>query len=382
MDELHISYSGNTAQCDCITGLAAIDPGITVISRSMRSRRSTFVLDNGVTAIGVSNINWNKQTFYLSIIPGQIRELFAAVRRSKRRKVVILSHNLPIFVALPILLTKVVFRRRRITWVAYLIDSVVYSAPGIMGRISRLSEKLIKGVDGIITYVPHSATDYRPDLPYAQVYFAIDEEYMALYRQPRPSRTAGERIIAYTGALTDLYGLDRIAACIELTKDTYTWVFAGSGQHADSLQRLASSDLYNVDFRGVLGRTDTIEVQRAADLLLCIRGTDMSPEHQYQQRYAASAKINEYLASGTPILTTDIDAIPEELKQFCERMPSRDTSPERILAAVEAALDSTRADEVRVRAEAGQRFAFEHFTLDANNRTIASYLTTLSELEP
>lgn len=377
-DEFHISYADNIAQCDCITGMAKVDPDITVISRSMGSRRSTLLLDNGVEAKAVGNINWNKQTFYVSIIPGQIRELVSVVAKSHRRTVVIVSHGLPIYTALPILLIKLIFLRRRILWVSFLIGSVVYPAHGLMGWISNLSKYFIRYVNGIITYVPHSANDHRPDLPYAQVYFAIDDELMEAYRRPRPARDPSGRTIAYTGALTDLYGLDLIVKCIELSGDKYKWVFAGSGPHTKAIQRLAGSDRYNVEYKGILSRSDAIEVQRNADLLLCIKATGTAPDQQYQQRYAASAKVNEYLASGTPTLIADIEAIPDEMREFCERIPRWDATPEQILASIDSVLDRDRAPEVRKRAVAGQSFAFSHFTLEANNRMITEYLAALS----
>jgi hypothetical protein len=71
-DKLHMSHAGNTAQCDIIEDLSVLDPGITVISRSPIGKKVEFTLDNGVKAIGVSNINISKPVFICQLFPGNL----------------------------------------------------------------------------------------------------------------------------------------------------------------------------------------------------------------------------------------------------------------------------------------------------------------------
>ena len=369
---LHASQAGNVAQCDIIDGLVDLDPNLTVITRSPNGRWAELTLDNGVKAIGVSNINVSKPLYYLSIMPGEFTSLRRVVRSSVGQKIVIVSHNLPPFVGLPIILIKRFYKN--VLWVPYLIDPIVYIYKFPLGLISKLSAKMIKHADALITYVSHSATDYVPNLPFTKVFFTIDSDLLNFYRTQERAKCS-KPTIAYTGALISNYMLEIIIESIRKTGKTYRWVFCGNGEFADQLEGLSKDKAnFDVDFYGIVSREKAAQIQSSADLLLCIRG---GKGFEYQSRYAASGKSNEYLASGTPTLCTDVPAIPEEIKAFFTMMRPDDITADSLCAELHRIFEENHYMELLNLAKRGQEFAFENFTVEKNNTVINRFIQDL-----
>ena len=373
-DKLHISQAGNTAQCDIIEGLSVLDPDITVISRSPIGKKTEFILDNGVKTIGVSNININKPVFYLSIIPGQFLLLKKVVKKAKGNKVIIITHNLPIYVSLPVIIIKSIYRN--VIWIPYLIDPIVYKYQGFFGYISNLSDKLIRKADGVITYVKQSVADYAPELPYTIVNFSINNNLLSLYKGNIKKEITKKPIIAYTGSLISMYSIDLIIKVIMTTKNKYRWIFCGIGEFANDLKKIAYENyIYNINYAGIVSREQAAEIQANADLLLNIRGADFSNENvAYSSKYAASGKIYEYLASGTPILCTDIPAIPNEIKKYCILINPADVTVENIINKLEWIFKSGNYLQLLEMARNGQKYALDNFSNEKNNDIINDFI--------
>lgn len=117
--------------------------------------------------------------------------------------------------------------------------------------------------------------------------------------------------IMYAGMLHKKYGiLNLIEAFCELKKDDVElWLF-GDGS---CVQEIKESCMLNdkIKYFGNATRDKVLEYERKATLLINVR----DPEDSFT-KYSFPSKTIEYMLSGTPVLTTRLQGIPEEYFEY------------------------------------------------------------------
>ena len=367
-----VNIADNIAQHTMIKGFYEYyGDGLTVVSVSPERGISELDLGDGVMAQTIHQNSLHVVTYYSSIMINYTKKLNEILgARHDNQETIIISNGPYIYRALPALIMR---WRYGVRWVPFLIGAIEVPEVGFpYNVISKLSRWTSKRADGAITYVAKSATDYMPGKPFIEIAYLIDEKSMKVYREFKPKKPQ-KFTIAYTGALTDVYNIDVIIDVIKKTHKKYRWVFAGRGQNSDKIKQLAANKEYDVDYLGSISNTEAIKLQKSSHLLLCLRGDGRSKVSQYYSKYAASGKLTEYLCSGTPILAGDIMAFSDAIKPFmtCEK---NQTTDQIIRDLVE--IEENYTDKVEL-AQKGQRYAFDYFTAEYQNKRIYNFLEEL-----
>jgi glycosyltransferase involved in cell wall biosynthesis len=144
---------------------------------------------------------------------------------------------------------------------------------------------------------------------------------------------------------------------------------------APELEALAEDESLDVDFLGLVDTTVAAQVMVDADVLLCLKGGSETEFDRYKSRYAASGKLTEYLASGTPILVSDIPAFSDQIKPFVH-LVSPEADDDEMLGALSEIFSDY--DAVASRALRGQQFAFSNFSNEVQRRRTIEFIQGVS----
>lgn len=128
----------------------------------------------------------------------------------------------------------------------------------------------------------------------------------------RDKSNQSTKIVAYTGQLGPNSCVDKLVDAFMLTKnEDYRLVITGKGLYTDYILEKGKQDK-RILYKGIVSRSDMIELQRDATLLVNPRtpSTGMT-------KFSFPSKIMEYMAAGTPVLTYKLDGIPEEYYDVC-----------------------------------------------------------------
>lgn len=116
--------------------------------------------------------------------------------------------------------------------------------------------------------------------------------------------------VMYTGGVYQSYGLDMLLqAFIEADLPDSQLIIYGGGPYVEEVKKY--SDIYEkVVYGGVKNNNEIVCEQTRATLLVNPRYTN----HEFT-KYSFPGKNVEYMASGTPTLTTDLPGMPTEYKE-------------------------------------------------------------------
>lgn len=117
-----------------------------------------------------------------------------------------------------------------------------------------------------------------------------------------------ERIIMYAGGLHERYGLKRLVEAFMMQEDDNLRLdIYGSGPFVEDLQGKYCKEDARIRYKGVAPNKKVVEAELNATLLVNPRPTD-----EDFTKYSFPSKNIEYMASGTPLLTTKLPGMPEE----------------------------------------------------------------------
>lgn len=120
-----------------------------------------------------------------------------------------------------------------------------------------------------------------------------------------------ESVVMYAGALREQFGLKNLVEGFMAYQNPRArlWIFGG-GDYAGEIEKAATQD-FRILFGGRISQKEVVEKERIATLLVNPR-----PVGQEFTKYSFPSKNMEYMASGTPILTTRLPGIPSEYYDF------------------------------------------------------------------
>lgn len=115
------------------------------------------------------------------------------------------------------------------------------------------------------------------------------------------------KVILYAGSLKKIYGISRLVdAFISLDMPFWELYVYGDGDYKNDL--LEVSKLHsNVKYMGIRPNSEIVEAEERATILVNPRPTD-----EEYTKYSFPSKNMEYMASGTPLLTTKLPSMPCE----------------------------------------------------------------------
>ena len=130
-------------------------------------------------------------------------------------------------------------------------------------------------------------------------------------RIPSMDKKLKPRVCLYAGGVSKQYGLQtlvegfRAADIPNARLDIY-----GPGDYVEELETIAKEDS-RVFYGGMLLNTQIVEKEQEATLLVNPR-----PTHEEFVKYSFPSKTMEYMASGTPVLTTVLPGMPKEYHPY------------------------------------------------------------------
>lgn len=116
-----------------------------------------------------------------------------------------------------------------------------------------------------------------------------------------------ENAILYAGSLQPHLGVDHlIQAFLLLDNSEYELWIIGDGDYKKELENL-SNHHPRVKFLGFMERKQVFEYEKKAKVLVNVRDPKLS-----YTKYSFPSKTFEYMASGTPVLMTKLECLPQE----------------------------------------------------------------------
>ena len=132
-------------------------------------------------------------------------------------------------------------------------------------------------------------------------------------RIPSMEKKAAVRSVFYAGGVSRQYGLaDLTEGFLKADVPNTRLEIYGPGDYVDELRAIAERDS-RVYYGGMLLNTEIVEKEQEAALLVNPR-----PTHEEFVKYSFPSKTMEYMASGTPVLTTRLPGMPKEYHPYVE----------------------------------------------------------------
>ena len=154
---------------------------------------------------------------------------------------------------------------------------------------------------------------------------------------PSMEKKAAPRSVFYAGGVSRQYGLADLVEGFRMADIPNTRLeIYGPGDYVKELQQIAQED-DRVFYGGMLLNSEIVEREQQATLLVNPR-----PTHEEFVKYSFPSKTMEYMASGTPVLTTRLPGMPGEYYPYVSFI--EEETPEGIAAALKEVLAASDED--------------------------------------
>ena len=132
-------------------------------------------------------------------------------------------------------------------------------------------------------------------------------------RIPSPEKKITPRVCFYAGGVSRQYGLANLVEGFRKANlpNAQLHIY-GPGDYVKELQQIAAEDP-RVFYGGMLLNTEIVEKEQEATLLVNPR-----PTGEEYVKYSFPSKTMEYMASGTPVLTTVLPGMPKEYHPYVD----------------------------------------------------------------
>ena len=156
----------------------------------------------------------------------------------------------------------------------------------------------------------------------------------------RLKETIGKDIIIYAGSLARIYGIEALAKGFLKAKlhNAELWIY-GDGDYRKEIEKICRNNK-NVVYKGVCSKEEIVEIEKRASLLVNPRPA--APDYT---KYSFPSKTIEYMASGTPVLTTKLPGIPKEYFDYIYTFEKDD--PDGICEALKKVFSFSKQDRMK-----------------------------------
>lgn len=124
---------------------------------------------------------------------------------------------------------------------------------------------------------------------------------------PSMERKIKPAVVLYAGGVYKQYGLEQLVQGFQKAGISNTQLHIyGQGDYVEELKQIAQTDS-TISYGGMLMNDEVVQKEMEATLLVNPR-----PTHEEYVKYSFPSKTMEYMASGTPVLTTVLPGMPLE----------------------------------------------------------------------
>ena len=179
------------------------------------------------------------------------------------------------------------------------------------------------------------------------------------------------KYIMYAGKVSSTFGTDKLVSAFLASKLTdYSLVICGDGDFAPELRKITESNPQIV-FVGAVPHNTVVAMEKAATLLVEPRPSDTVIAKMY-----FPSKIIEYMASGTPVLVTNIPSFEDSYCQYQYRI--EEESIEGIAKALTETL-SLPEEALRQKGEAAKVFVLNNKTISKQCEKVINLIRSVTK---
>ena len=163
------------------------------------------------------------------------------------------------------------------------------------------------------------------------------------------------RFVLYAGKVSTTFGVDKlVAAFLKADVRDCSLVICGDGDYTPELRAISEKNS-NIKFLGLQSHEYVVGLEKGATLLV-----DPRPSGTEIAKMSFPSKIIEYMASGTPVLVTNIPSFGEEYREHQYRI--EDESIEGLAASLKVVL-ALPSKELKAKGVAAREFILENKTI-------------------
>ena len=180
------------------------------------------------------------------------------------------------------------------------------------GFLRRLNETMFQKADGFILLTEQMNEKINPGgKPYLVLEGHSDGALPELPHAEKTETKTGKKIVLYSGSLMKLYGIQNLTEGFLSADlpDAELHIY-GDGDYREELEAVCRGE-ERIKYFGSRPNGEVVAAQQRAALLVNPRPT--APEYT---KYSFPSKTMEYLASGTPALTTRLPGIPHDYDPY------------------------------------------------------------------
>ena len=279
-----------------------------------KKQYSIQISDKNVDVSEISFINFS----IFRIITRFLNSFFSLIkilRQNKDTRIGIIVYS----VHLPFMLTGVILSKLFKLQLIYLWTDPpsVSVSKNVLIKLMRkieyiISKYLMNKGHRVIALTKYLAQDFATNKPNLIIEGFIDSDDSRFSNSDNSYLCQDEIIITYTGSIVKNYGLNELVTAVSELDDKYRIKLNiyGRGDFEDDLIRL-SKNSKKINYFGYLDFKEISKTQKKSDFLINTRSND-----EYYSRYSFPSKILEYMMSGRPVITTFLDGMPEEYKNY------------------------------------------------------------------
>lgn len=180
-----------------------------------------------------------------------------------------------------------------------------------------------------------------------------------------------QKIILYAGGIYEKYGVKNLVeAFIQANIKDYELHIYGEGTYVNELVTRING-IKNIKYMGVVSSDDIFEMECKASLLVNPR-----PVEENFSKYSFPSKTLEYMASGTPLLTTKLSGIPEDYYSYLIKFEGDDIKSMTINLKQVCLL---KDDELQKIGERAQKFVLENKNNIIQGKKIVNFIQMLTK---
>ena len=218
------------------------------------------------------------------------------------------------------------------------------------GTYTRLTSKVINRCTDYVFLTEQMNARLNPEnKPY--IVLEGHADITMAQRDPQSIPKASPRVCLYAGSVCKLYGLETLVRGFQMAHlpDAKLMIY-GPGDYVEELKAIAAKDP-NIEYGGMLLSSQVVEKEMESTLLINPR-----PTGEEYVKYSFPSKTMEYMASGTPVLTTRLPGMPKEYYPYVNLI--EEENPEGIARAL-ASVFSRSEENLHQQGLAARRFVLE-----------------------
>lgn len=184
-------------------------------------------------------------------------------------------------------------------------------------------------------------------------------------------KKSSDRFILYAGKISSTFGVDKLVeGFLDAALLNVKLVLCGDGDYAPTLRKIASY-YPQIDFKGSVSHDTVLALEKSATLLV-----DPRPVDNVIAKMSFPSKIIEYMASGTPVLVSNIPSFTSEYRRYQYRI--EDVSKEGVEFALKQVF-SYSDKELFEKGASARQFILENKTIQKQCEKIIKFIFSVIE---